>query len=145
MKRTLGICFALAVALLTVFSPAFAHHSRSNYGKTLTLQGTVTQFEWTNPHCLIHIDVKDETGKVVSWIVETHPPSLNARKGWTKNSLKPGDQVTLYVSAAKNGQSEGNLVTDPAQPREQGDGLVPEDLSKLGVGVRFTDGRTLAY
>ena len=75
--------------------------------KVITLNGTVTSFNWSNPHCLVHIDVKDSKGDVKDWIVELAAPTLMTRNGWTKDSLKPGDEVSAETHPAKNGASTG--------------------------------------
>jgi hypothetical protein len=71
--------------------------------KTITLNGTITSFDWANPHCLIHLDVKDDNGNVQRWTLEMAPPTILSRLGWTRNSLKPGDQVSVDTHPAKNG------------------------------------------
>jgi hypothetical protein len=71
------------------------------------LKGTVTNFEWTNPHSQIHLDVTDDNGKVVRWNFEAQPPNILVHAGWTKDSLKPGDQVTIVGTCAKNGAPIG--------------------------------------
>ena len=64
----------------------------------------MTEFIWTNPHSQIYLDVKDSSGKVVHWGVETNSPGILTRAGWTRHSIKAGDQVTLILCPAKNGQ-----------------------------------------
>ena len=105
---------ALSTAVLfgLVGSPALAHHGTANVydnSKAVEMKGTITMFEWTNPHNQIHFDVKDATGKVTSWIAATEPPQVMLERGWTRRSLKAGDQVTAYVFVAKNGAPVGNL------------------------------------
>jgi len=131
--RKLASCFAVILTLISVRVPLSAHHGVIQ-GKKLTLQGTITVFEWQNPHCLIHIDVKDEGGETVSWVVETHPPSLMHHLDWSRNSLRPGDQVTLWINVAKDGKFVGGLVPE-----------TPPNPGADGIGVRFADGRTLKY
>jgi len=75
--------------------------------KVITLNGTVTSFNWSNPHCLVHIDVRDSKGDVKDWIVELAAPTLMTRNGWTKDSLKPGDEVIADTHPAKNGATTG--------------------------------------
>jgi hypothetical protein len=90
----------------------FAHHGGAIYDtkNPVTLKGVVTDFEWTNPHVQIYFDVKDDKGNVVHWACETLSPGKLARgAGWTKDSLKTGDQITITVNPAKVGSSVGNL------------------------------------
>ena len=91
--------------------------------KAVELKGTITMFEWTNPHNQIHFDVTDATGKVTSWIAATEPPQVMLERGWTRRSLKAGDQVTAYVFVAKNGAPVGNLQR-----------IVLADGKQLGTG-----------
>lgn len=108
--------FKLAVCvvggLFMVAIPVFAHHGGAAYdtGAKVTLKGTITNFEWTNPHSQVHLDVTDENGNVVHWNLENQPPSILIHAGWTRNSLKPGDHVTIVVSPAKNGSPIGLLA-----------------------------------
>jgi hypothetical protein len=99
------------VGLLLVSAPLFAHHGGVAYetGKRITLKGTIAAFEWTNPHSQVHLDVTDEKGNVVHWNFETQPPTILVHAGWNRNSLKPGDQVTLIATPAKNGSPIGLL------------------------------------
>jgi hypothetical protein len=91
-------------AVLTLSISAFAHHGIAEYdtSKTTTLKGTVTAFEFANPHAMIDLEVKTDTG-VEKWQVESNSPNLLSRAGWTRNTLKPGDQITVIGQAAKNG------------------------------------------
>jgi len=99
------------VGLVMVSSPAFAHHGGAAYdaGNKITLKGTVSNFEWTNPHTQVHFDVTDDKGNVQHWNFENQPPSILIHAGWTKNSLKPGDEVTIIATPAKNGSYVGLL------------------------------------
>jgi hypothetical protein len=94
------------IALLLFACPLFAHHGNSAYDETarVSIQGTVTEFIWVNPHSQIYLDVKDRSGKVVKWGVETNSPGILSRAGWTRRSLKAGDKVTIIMCPAKNGQ-----------------------------------------
>jgi acetate kinase len=105
MKNRLLAVFLGAISLLLVSGPVLAHHGRSNYDvtSTATVKGIVTEFEWTNPHALIHIDVTDESGKVEKWIAETNSPNTLSRQGWNKNTVKVGDQITLVGHRVKGG------------------------------------------
>ena len=109
MKLRLTIALLAAGTLLSGSTPVFAHHGTAAYDqqKKLTLKGTVASFEWTNPHCQIHLDVTDDKGQVTHWNFEAQPPNILVHAGWTKNTLKPGDQITVMGTAEKNGSSIG--------------------------------------
>jgi hypothetical protein len=111
MKNKFLGMFIGTVGLLIVCVPVLAHHGRSNYdvSSTATVKGVVTEFEWINPHALIHLDATDETGKVEKWIAETNSPNILNRQGWTKNTVKPGDQITLVGHRVKGGASYINF------------------------------------
>ena len=103
--------------LLTIFGfycsvPLLAHHGNAAYdtAKIITLKGTVTQWYWANPHCVLRLDVTDDRGQVVQWAAETENPSSMIHYGWTKQSLKPGDQVTVNVIQVKNGNPVGRII-----------------------------------
>ena len=104
---------AALLFLLALFSfvggPVFAHHGNSAYDEThwITISGTVTEFVWSNPHCQIFVDVKDDKGKVVNWAIESQSPGIMRRNNWTRNSLQPGDQITVTLAPAKNGAAVG--------------------------------------
>jgi len=109
MKNILLAVFLGAAGLLLVSGPVLAHHGRSNYDVTssATVKGTVTDFEWVNPHALIHLDVTGENGNVEKWIAETNSPNTLSRQGWSKNTVKIGDQITLFGHRVKGG---GNYI-----------------------------------
>jgi hypothetical protein len=97
------------VALLGI--PVFAHHSFTMFDatKVITITGTVTAFEWTNPHSYIEIDVADESGAAKHWSIEMGSPSILQQSGWKFSSLKKGDKTTLVINPLKNGLSGGFL------------------------------------
>jgi len=100
-----GMLCALAAA------PAFAHHSFAaeyDSAKPVTLKGTVTKMEWMNPHARFYVDVKDESGAVTNWELELGSPNGLMRRGWTRNSLKPGDSVIIEGYLAKDGSKLAN-------------------------------------
>ena len=109
MKYKLFFALLLAAASLLLVNTSFAHHGVSGYDmeKVITIQGTVTNFDWANPHCLVHIDVKDGNGAAKDWIIELGAPTLMKRFGWSKNSMKPGDAVVAATHPAKNGATTG--------------------------------------
>jgi hypothetical protein len=98
---------AAAVVLLTVVGPMFAHHGSAAYDTTqeTTVKGTVTDFQFVNPHTLIFFDVKNDKGVVEHWQAEAMSPNQLTRDGWNKNTLKPGDQITITGYRAKNGSN----------------------------------------
>jgi hypothetical protein len=113
VKSKVFIVFAAAVSLLAAPRPMAAHHGTAGYDmtKTVTLTGTVKEFDWSNPHCVIYVDVKSDNGEVKHWILELAPPILMSRGGWTKNALKPGDQITVETHPSKNGAPIGTSGT----------------------------------
>jgi hypothetical protein len=102
-----GLCFSFAViSLLLVGSTSlFAHHGASPYdtSKLTTLKGTVTDFQFINPHVVIAVDVADDKGNVENWIGEANSPNVLSRHGWDKEVMKKGDQVTVIGNRGKNG------------------------------------------
>ena len=112
MKRKIVIHLSLCLGAWIVVVPLFAHHSTGNYvtGTTVTIKGTVTEWFWANPHCLLKFDVKTDSSEVVHWVAETGAPANMIDAGWRKNSLKPGDQVTVTLRPAKNGKPVGSAV-----------------------------------
>ena len=108
--RTLGI-IALAAALAA--APLHAHHSfaaQFDADKPVTLVGTITKVEWTNPHTYFYIDVVDDAGKATNWAVEGGAPNSLYRAGWKPTSLKAGDKVTIVGSRAKDGSNLANAT-----------------------------------
>jgi hypothetical protein len=112
MRNRLVTVVAVAVGLLIVSAPSFAHHANAVFdvGKRITVRGTVTEWFWANPHCLLSFDVKDDSGQVVHWVAETQAPPNIIPFGWSKQSFKAGDEVTLTLEPVKNGQPLGRLL-----------------------------------
>lgn len=130
MKSRFVASFFVAAGLL-VAGTAFAHHGTSasyDANKLVTQTGIVTKFVWANPHAQLHWDVKDASGKIVSWGAELHSIALMTRAGWSKGMIKPGDQISVtghparagtpYVVATfivHNGKEYFRDLPDPAQ------------------------------
>ena len=95
------------MGLLVLSIPAFAHHGAAAYdtSKTVSVKATITDFQFINPHVLVFFDVRNDDGAVEKWQGELTSPNHLARTGWTRSSLKPGDQVTLSGPRAKNGST----------------------------------------
>jgi len=111
MKTRLAVIVA-GLGLLLSAAPALAHHAfAAEYDakKPIKLTGTVTKLEWLNPHTWFYIDVKDENGKVTNWGFEMGSPNILLRAGWTRNSMNPGDVVTVEGSRAKDGSNNANV------------------------------------
>jgi hypothetical protein len=109
-SRIFGVA-AIAVAIYAV--PALAHHSFAMFDgdKKITLDGTVKEFTWTNPHAWVVIMAMDEQGQAQQWSFECPSPSGLARKGWLPKTLKPGMKVTVVMHPLKDGQHGGSLIT----------------------------------
>ena len=105
MKSKLMIVSAGILGFLMISAPMFAHHGSSAYDMTKTVpqKATVTKFEYSNPHTQVYYDVTDDKGNVEHWVAETTNPAMLNRVGWSKDTLKPGDQVTLYVNPNRVG------------------------------------------
>ena len=103
---------AFAVILSAVAAPLWAHHGDAGrYDENLvTLNGSVVELQMTNPHSIIVLDVLDDSGKVVRWQAEGGGPNALAREGWTRNTLKPGDKITLIGRRVKSGAPYMNLT-----------------------------------
>ena len=115
--RTLGLLLALAAI------PVFAHHSftaQYDSNKPVTVTGTVTKIEWTNPHARFYVDAKDASGAMTNWELELGSPNTLIRYGWKRDSMKVGESVTVEGYLARDGSKTANAKT-----------------------VKFTDGRTV--
>ena len=111
MKHILVV--GIGVMLLMMAAPVAAHHSFAMFDqtKTRTLEGTVVEFAWTNPHASIQIDVPNGSGGMDRWGVEMGSPNAMVRQGWKSNIIKPGDRVTVVVRPLKTGEHGGAFVS----------------------------------
>ena len=108
MKRSI----VLALGFLIVSVPLLAHLGNAAFDpdKRLTLKGTVTEWFWANPHCVLEFDVKDDKGQLVHWVAETSNPPDMVNRGWSKASIKPGDEATVILEPVKNGRPIGRII-----------------------------------
>jgi Family of unknown function (DUF6152) len=104
-------CLCVGVYLFLFSGPVFAHHGGAAYDNAnpLTLSGTVKEFHFIQPHPLIALAVKDDKGAVVEWSIEMTAPNHLVRYGWSGKKLKPGDEITVTGSPARNGLKVLNL------------------------------------
>ncbi len=134
MRHTL-VAFCVAAGVLAASASAVAHHGAATFdtGKKLVLDGIVTEWVWSNPHCFLKFDVKEQDGTVRNWTVETSNPPDMVNRGWSRRSFRAGDRVTVTVEPVKSGNPVGRVleVTLP-------DGRI---LSTRGGGVAPAAGR----
>jgi Family of unknown function (DUF6152) len=112
VRTRLGtISLFIAGSLAASSSPLLAHHGNASYdtGKTVTVKGTVTAFIWANPHVFLRVDAKDESGNALHWVIEAENVVTQAGKGWSNSTFKPGDEVSIDATPAKNGQPIGRF------------------------------------
>jgi hypothetical protein len=107
MRRFIFCFLALAAAVLVLGHPVFAHHSTAEYDMTTlsSVKGTVTEFEWSNPHAYIHIEAMNDKGKTEKWTAELASLGMLSRVNWKRDTVKPGDEITIVGYRAKSGTS----------------------------------------
>ena len=112
MKRNLLRAAAAAFFLFFGQGAISAHHGTAGYDmeKSLTLKGVVLSYEFINPHAEIRIAVADENGHTVEWLAETNNPNRLVRRGWNRNTLKPGDTITITGNPVKSGAHDLRLT-----------------------------------
>ena len=113
MRKTATAGLVLGVCFVTLCVPLLAHHGTAAFEneKRVTLKGTVTEWLWSNPHCLLQFDVKGDDGKVAHWVGETQNPVSMTDRGWSKAAIKTGDEVTVVILPVKNGMPLGRVVS----------------------------------
>jgi hypothetical protein len=104
--------FLVAFAFLLACGNLSAHHSFAVFDMTQekTITGVVSKFEWTNPHTFIFVDVPNDKGVVETWAIEGMSPNYLGRRGWSKNSVKPGEKITVSVRPLKEGKPGGMFI-----------------------------------
>lgn len=132
MRETFLAGVFAAAGLLVASAPMLAHHGGASYesDKVITLQGTVTDWVWANPHSYLKVDVKDQSGTVKNWVIETQNPVSITKAGWSRRSFAPGDQVTVTFQPVRSGAPLGlmRFVILPNGQRlgSSSDGLRPQ-------------------
>jgi hypothetical protein len=116
--RRIVLGLMIVATIIAAGMPLMAHHSFAaefDNSKIVKMNGIVTKIDWTNPHVWFYMDVKDESGKITNWGFEMGPPHLLQGGGWTRTTMKLGDQIHVEGSAAKNGSNRANArsVTTP--------------------------------
>jgi hypothetical protein len=111
MRNKSGATSLVVMLVLAASLPLLAHHGNASYDteKTVTVKGTVTEYIWANPHVFLKVDAKDESGNTQHWVIEAQNLVQQATLGWTNDMFKPGDQVVIDVTPAKNGRSIGRF------------------------------------
>lgn len=104
-KRAIFVLTAV-VAWMLQAGPILAHHSTAEYdmAAVTTVKGTVTKFEWTNPHAYIYIEAKDDKGATIAWTAELASLGMLSRVNWKRDTVKPGDEITIVGNRAKDGR-----------------------------------------
>jgi len=105
--NTKRFAYLLVLAgLILIAAPVFAHHATAEYDMATvsSVKGTVTRFEWVNPHAYIYIETKDDKGAVVEWAAEMPSIGMLSRVSWRRDTVKPGDEITIYGNRAKSGK-----------------------------------------
>ncbi|MGX7895953.1 DUF6152 family protein [Tsuneonella sp. HG222] len=130
MRNSIVASLALLMGVASV--PAVAHHSFAMFDQTkvMSLEGTVHEFQWTNPHAFIELDVPSG-GRAVRWSIELNSPNNLTRQGWTRKALRAGDKVTVRVAPLRNG-SPGGLFLDVRLPSGR---VLDSGLPKNGTPV----------
>lgn len=105
------LSFVVLAGTLLSSATLFAHHGNAAFddSKKITVKATVTEWVWANPHCFLKFDAKDDSGNVVHWVAETSNPPDMINRGWSRQSFKPGDEVTVTMTTVRFGQPIGRI------------------------------------
>jgi hypothetical protein len=130
VKGKLRIILSLGLSISIFSSRLVAHHGAASYDtdKKVTVKGTVTDWLWSNPHCILQLDVTDDSGQVVHWVTETENPSSMIRNGWTKDSFKVGVEISVLLVPSKIAGRTGRIV----------EVTLPDGHKLLGRGIAVT-------
>jgi hypothetical protein len=112
MRDGLAKICQVVVGLLLLSLPLLAHHGAAAFDATkrISMKGTVVEWFWANPHCILRFDVTNDKGEVEHWFTETSNPADMVNAGWSKQALKPGDQISITIMQVKNGRPIGRIV-----------------------------------
>lgn len=104
---------SLLLPALALVATAHAHHAPAIFDqtRTVTIEGTVTEFVWQNPHSWIRMDVVGDDGAVANWSIEMNPPTYLIRAGWRSSTLKPGDEITVIANPLRTNEPAGKFVS----------------------------------
>jgi hypothetical protein len=129
-----AVAASLALALAMGIVPALAHHSFAMFDqkKAMTLEGTVVQFQWTNPHAFIELEVPNG-GRAQRWSIELNSPNNLTRQGWRRSSLKPGEKVSVRVAPLRNGHPGGLFLDLTKADGTVLDSGLPKDGTPVNV------------
>ena len=114
-----GSIFSFIIAAGFVAVPVLAHHGFTSIfamDSVVTLQGTVSRYDWRNPHVYVYVETQDESGELVEWQLEGDPTPIMTRSGWTSTILQPGDAVTVRVNPDRNTQRKHGLIVSLSKP-----------------------------
>jgi hypothetical protein len=113
MKRMLLVAVTAVAGLVMFSGAAYAHHGVAGYDmtKTITVHGTVSKFDWSNPHVVVYVDAKNESGEMQHWTIEFASPVHMVRAGWSKSSMKAGDDISIDTHPSRNGAPVGITST----------------------------------
>jgi hypothetical protein len=136
MRSKMMAVLLLAAGSVAFSIPLFAHHGTAAFQneKRITVKGTVTEWLWSNPHCLLGVDVKGDDGSVVHWVGETQNPVSITNVGWSKAAIKVGDEVTVTIFPVKNGMPLGRVVSvvlPNGKTLKTGEGASKEEREEL--------------
>ena len=109
MKGKMLVVLAAVGSLVMFSGSTMAHHGVAGYDmtKTITVHGTVSKFDWSNPHVVVYVDAKNEGGEMQHWTIEFASPVHMVRAGWSKGSMKTGDDITIETHPSRNGAPVG--------------------------------------